>query len=63
MDFVHDRLATDRKLPVLTIIDTFSRFSPALEPRFGFSGAVNHDDEPARNHEEAGKLLQPPAIQ
>jgi transposase InsO family protein len=31
MDFVHDQLATGRKLRVLTIVDTFSRFSPALE--------------------------------
>jgi putative transposase len=38
MDFVHDQLATGRKLRVLTIIDTFSRFSPALEPRFNFRG-------------------------
>jgi hypothetical protein len=36
MDFVHDQLATGRKLRVLTIVDTFSRFSPALEPRFSF---------------------------
>lgn len=34
MDFVHDQLATGRKLRVLTIVNTFSRFSPALEPRF-----------------------------
>ena len=34
MDFVHDQLATGTKLRVLTIVDTFSRFSPALEPRF-----------------------------
>ncbi len=39
MDFVHDQLATGRKLRVLTIVDTFSRFSPAVEPRFNFSGA------------------------
>jgi putative transposase len=39
MDFVHDQLATGRKLRVLTIIDTFSRFSPAIEPRFNFRGA------------------------
>jgi putative transposase len=39
MDFVHDQLAAGRKLRVLTIIDTFSRFSPALEPRFTFRGA------------------------
>ena len=38
MDFVHDQLATGRKLRVLTIVDTFSRFAPALEPRFSFRG-------------------------
>jgi len=39
MDFVHDQLATGRKLRVLTVVDTFSRFSPVLEPRFTFRGA------------------------
>jgi putative transposase len=39
MDFVHDQLATGRKLRILTVVDTFSRFSPALEPRFSFRGA------------------------
>jgi putative transposase len=39
MDFVHDQLATGRKLRVLTIVDTFSRYSPAAEPRFSFRGA------------------------
>lgn len=39
MDLVHDQLATRRKLRVLTIIDTFSGFSPAIEPRFNFRGA------------------------
>src|SRR6516165_5130953 len=39
MNFVHDQLATGSKLRVLTILDIFSRFSPALEPRFNFSGA------------------------
>src|ERR1700691_623284 len=38
MDFVHDQLATGQKLRVLTIIDTLSRFSPALEPRLSFRG-------------------------
>jgi putative transposase len=38
MDFVHDQLATGRKLRVLTIVDTFSRYSPAIEPRFNFRG-------------------------
>lgn len=39
MDFVHGQLATGRKLRVLTIVDTFTRFSLALEPRFTFRGA------------------------
>jgi hypothetical protein len=39
MDFVHDQLATGRKLRMLTIVDTFSRFSPAVEQRFNFRGA------------------------
>jgi putative transposase len=34
MDFVHDQLATGQKIRVLTVVDTFSRFSPALDPRF-----------------------------
>ena len=38
MDFVPDPLATGRKLRVLTIVETFSRFSPALDPRFSFRG-------------------------
>ena len=30
MDFLHDQLATGFKICVLTIVDTFSRFSPAF---------------------------------
>ena len=37
MDFVHDQLATGQKIRVLTVVDTFSRFSPALDPRFTYS--------------------------
>lgn len=33
MDFLHDQLATGQKIRVLTIVDTFSRFSPALASR------------------------------
>jgi putative transposase len=36
MDFVHDQLATGRKLRVLTMVDTFSRYSPAIDPRFTY---------------------------
>ena len=38
MDFVHDQLATGRKLRVLTVVDTFSRFSPVIDPRFSYRG-------------------------
>lgn len=38
MDFVHDQLATGRKLRILTIVDTFSRYSPATDPRFSYKG-------------------------
>ncbi|MDT3382345.1 IS3 family transposase [Labrys neptuniae] len=38
MDFVHDQLATGRKIRVLTVVDTFSRFSPAVDPRFSYRG-------------------------
>lgn len=38
MDFVHDQLATGRKIRVLTIVDIFSRFSPAVDARFSYRG-------------------------
>ena len=38
MDFVHDQLATGRKLRMLTIVDTHSRFCPATDPRFTYRG-------------------------
>jgi putative transposase len=38
MDFVHDQLATGRKIRVLTVVDTFSRYSPVLDPRFSYRG-------------------------
>lgn len=38
MDFVYDQLATGRKIRVLTVVDTFSRFSPVLDPRFSYRG-------------------------
>ena len=36
MDFVHDQFATGQKIRVLTVVDTFSRFSPAIDPRFSY---------------------------
>jgi len=38
MDFVHDQLATGRKLRILTVIDTHSRYAPATDPRFAYRG-------------------------
>ena len=38
MDFVHDQLATGRKIRVLTIVDIFSPFSPAEYARFSNRG-------------------------
>lgn len=37
-DFVHDQLAAGRKLRILTIVDTHSRFCPATDPRFTYRG-------------------------
>ena len=38
MDFVHDQLALGKKLRILTIVDTHSRFCPAADPRFTYRG-------------------------
>ena len=35
-DFVHDQLATGRKLRVLTVVDTFSRYSPVIDSKFSY---------------------------
>ena len=43
MDFVHDQLATGRKIRLLTVVDTFSRFSPAIDPRLSYRG----EDDPS----------------
>src|SRR3954469_24584236 len=39
MDFVHDQLFDGRKIQVLTVVDTFTRLSPAIEVRQQFHGA------------------------
>lgn len=38
MDFVHDQVATGRKLRILTVVDTYSRLSPVVDPRFSYRG-------------------------
>jgi len=39
MDFVHDQLAMGTKLRILTVIDTFSRYAPVVDPRLAYRGA------------------------
>lgn len=39
MDFVHDQLFDGRKIRVLTIVDTFSKLSPAVDVRHSYRGA------------------------
>jgi len=39
MDFVHDQLYDGRKIRILTVIDTFTRYVPAIEVRRRFNGA------------------------
>jgi len=36
MDFLHDQLATGKKIRVLTVVDTFSRYVPVLDARFSY---------------------------
>ena len=38
VDFVHDQLATGKKIRVLTVVDTFSRYAPVLDVRYSYRG-------------------------
>ena len=38
IDFVHDQLAMGRKIRVLTVVDTFSRYVPVPDARFSYRG-------------------------
>ncbi len=38
MDFLHNQLITARKLRILTVINTHSRYCPAVDPRFAYRG-------------------------
>ena len=58
MDFAHDQLATGRRLRVLTVVDTFSRFSPVLDPHFSYRGR----DVVRTLEEVCGKAGYPKAI-
>lgn len=39
MDFVHDQLYDGRKIRILTVIDAFTRFVPAIDVRPRYTGA------------------------
>lgn len=39
MDFVHDQLYDGRRLRILTVVDAYTRYVPAIEPRERFTGA------------------------
>ena len=39
MDFVHDQLFDGRKIRILTVVDTFTRLSPAIDVRSSYRGA------------------------
>ena len=41
MNLVHDQLATGKKLRVLTVVDTFSRYVPVLGARFSYRGEMS----------------------
>lgn len=38
MDFVHDQLALGKKSGILTVVDTHSRYCPAVGPWFAYCG-------------------------
>ncbi|WP_425332042.1 hypothetical protein [Pararhizobium polonicum] len=38
MDFVHDQLATGKKLRVLTVVATLPRYVPVLDPSHSYRG-------------------------
>jgi len=40
MFFIQNQLATGRKLRILTVVDTFSRLSPVIDPRFSYRGKM-----------------------
>ena len=41
IDFVHDQLATGKKFRVLTVVDTFSRYVPVLDPKSAIAAKMS----------------------
>ena len=58
MDFVHDQLFDGRKIRALTIVDTFTRLSPAIDVRQSYRG----DDVVATRERVAIELGLPKTI-
>jgi len=58
MDFVHDQLATGRKIRVLAVVDLFSRYVPVIDPRFSYRG----EDVVQRLEEACKKIGYPKTI-
>ena len=58
MDFVHDQLATGRKIRILTIVDTYSRYSPTVDARLSYRG----EDVVATLERVCGRIGYPKTI-
>lgn len=57
MHFVHEQLATGRQLRILTVVGTFSRFSPVIDPRFSYRG-----EDVVRTLEQACRKMGYPKV-
>lgn len=69
MDFVHDQLFDTAKVRVLNIVDAFTKYVPAIEPRFNWrgTGVVEVPERVCKaqdnNHAAlASAILQQPSI-
>jgi putative transposase len=58
LDFVHDQLAMGKKLRILTVVDTHSRFCPVVDPRFRYRG----EDVVRTLEEVCGRIGYPKTI-
>ena len=58
MDLVHDQLAMGKKLRVLTVVDTHSRFCPVVDPRFSYRS----EDVVQTLEEVCGRIGHPKTI-
>ena len=54
MDFVHDQLAMGRKIRMLTVVDTFSRYLPMLDAKFSYMNVVLYTHTVVRRRQSGG---------